>query len=135
MSNKSYNIVVSVICFLGVLLTFIILILLNVINNVNDYIASAVNFIIVLINLIFGVFIIKKTLRKNNKKFLFEFFGSMIIRVILLLIFVFVGITIFKLPVSSFIFSFFGFYLFGLVFELSFLSKFIKRNFQVESKV
>lgn len=133
MNKKSFNIIISVICLLGVVATIILLLTLDVIKSFNDFLASAVNLIIIFINLIFGVFIIRKTLKKENKKFLFEFFGSMIIRVIFLLIFVFVSLTIFKLPVSPFIFSFFGFYLFALVFELSYLSRYIKTNFKVEA--
>ncbi|MCX7834178.1 MAG: hypothetical protein N2490_08215 [Ignavibacteria bacterium] len=135
MSNKSFNIIISVICIFGVLSTFVLLISLDVINNLNDYIACSVNLVVVFLNLIFGLFIMKKTLRKDNKKFIFEFFGSMVLRVILLLVIIFAALTIFKLPVSPFIFSFFGFYLFALIFELSYLSKYIKANFQVETKL
>lgn len=135
MVNKFYYLFVSVFCLVGSFLTFILLLSLNVINNFYDYIALIVNLIVIFSNLIFGIFIIKKTLKKENKKFLFEFFGSMILRVIFLLIFVFIALTIMKFPVSSFIFSFFGFYLFSLVFELSFLSRYLKTIFKVESKV
>lgn len=134
MSNRNFNIILSIIFLGGIVSTFLLLILLNVVNNFNDVIASGVNFIIIFFNLLFGIFIIRKTLRKENKRFLLEFFGSMVIRVIFLLIFVFSSLAIFKLPLAPFIFSFFGYYLFALVFELSYLSKFIKTNFIIENK-
>jgi hypothetical protein len=90
----------------------------------------SLNTAIVMFNLWIGISIIKKSLRKENKKFLIQFFGSMISRLFFLLIYVLIALTLLQLPVSTFILSFFGFYFFGLIFEVNYLSVYTKLNFR-----
>lgn len=116
------------ICITGFFLTISLLHKMNLLTNSVDYLAMSLNFIIVFMNLWIGISLIKKSLNKENKKFLVQFFGSMIARLLFLLIYVLVALTIMKLPINSFIFSFFGFYFFGLIFEVNYLSIYTKLN-------
>ncbi len=128
--KRNFSITVLVICFLGFFLTVFLLWNTELLKGISDFYSMFLNLAVVLINLWIGIFIIKKSLRKENKKFLIQFFGSMIGRLFFLLVYVLVALTILKLPVSSFILSFFGFYFFGLIFEVNYLSVYTKLNFK-----
>jgi len=128
--KRNYSVTVLIICLSGFLLTIFLLWKMNLLINSSEYNAMFLNLFIVLLNLWIGIYIIKKSLKKENKKFLVQFFGSMIARLFLLLVYVLVALTIIKLPINSFIFSFFGFYFFGLIFEVNYLSVYTKINFR-----
>jgi hypothetical protein len=128
--KKNYSVTVLTICITGFLLTIFLLWKMTLLVNLSDYIAMFLNLFIVLINLWIGISIMKKSLKKENKKFLVQFFGSMIARLFLLLVYVLIALTVVKLPINSFIFSFFGFYFFGLIFEVNYLSVYTKINFK-----
>lgn len=128
--KRNYSVTVLTICIIGFLLTIFLLWKMSLLTNSNEYIAMFLNLFIVLLNLWIGIYIIKKSLKKENKKFLIQFFGSMITRLFLLLVYVLIALTIMKLPINSFIFSFFGFYFFGLIFEVNYLSVYTKINFR-----
>lgn len=112
----------------GFFLTIFLLRKMDLLTNSVEYLAMSLNLFIVLMNLLIGISIIKKSLNKENKKFLVQFFGSMIARLLFLLVYVLVALTVMKLPINSFIFSFFGFYFFGLIFEVNYLSIYTKLN-------
>lgn len=128
--KRNYSVTVLIICVAGFFLTIFLLLKLDLIINNADYYSLFFNLAVVLLNLWMGITIIKKSLRKDNKKFLLQFFGSMIGRLFFLLIYVLVALTLLRLPVSSFILSFFGFYFFGLIFEINYLSFYTKLNFK-----
>ena len=115
-------------CLAGFILTASMLWLYKLLENPNDIIAVITSFVVVITNFGIGILIIKKSLKKDNKQFLLQFFGSMTVRLFSTLIFVVIALVLIKFPVTSFIFSFFGFYLFALIFEISFLSRFSKKQ-------
>jgi len=126
--KKNYSLTVAIICLLGFFLTLFLLWKLELLSNNEDIYALMLNFITIPFNLFIGIFVIRKSLNNSNKKFLIQFFGSMIGRLFFLLAYIVVSLVVLKLPVSSFIFSFFGFYFFCLIFEISYLSSYIKIN-------
>jgi len=128
--KRNFSITVLIICISGFFLTVFLLWKLELLKEINDYYSMFLNTAVVLLNLWIGISIIKKSLRKENKKFLIQFFGSMIGRLFLLLFYVLFALTLLKLPISSFILSFFGFYFFGLIFEVNYLSVYTKLNFR-----
>lgn len=128
--KRNYSIIVLIICISGFFLTVFLLWKLELLKEKSDFYSMFLSLAVVILNLRVGISIIKKSLIKENKKFLIQFFGSMIGRLFFLLVYVIVALTILKLPVSSFILSFFGFYLFGLIFEVNYLSVYTKLNFK-----
>lgn len=128
--KKNYSVTVLIICVTGFLLTVYLLFELELLIEKGEFYSMFINLLVVLLNLWIGISIIKRSLKKENKKFLIQFFGSMIARLFILLIYVLVALTIMKLPINSFILSFFGFYFFGLIFEINYLSVYTKLNFR-----
>ncbi len=114
-------------CFLGFILTIYLLFYFKNINNFNDIISVILSFIVVSINLIVGISSFKKIFIADNKKFMVQFFGSMFIRMIFMLIYILITIALIKLPRVPLVFSFFGFYLFALIFEIYYLSVITKK--------
>jgi hypothetical protein len=109
-------------------LTALLLYLSNALKTPNEYTATVVNLIICITNLIAGLLIIEDAVKKSNKTFVIEFFGSMMVRMLMILIYVVLAVKLFGFPVVNFIFSFFGFYVFSLIFELNYLSKITKKE-------
>lgn len=126
--NKIFTPTITIVCILGFLLTVLMLWLYKQLDNLINIYSVLASFIAVITNFAVGIYVIKISFRKGNKQFLLQFFGSMMIRLIFTLIFVVIGAALIKFPLNPFIFSFFGFYLFSLIFEISFLARFTKNN-------
>lgn len=114
-------------CFLGFILTILLLMYFININDLTDIIAVVSSFIVVSVNLLIGISSFKKIFTVDNKKFMLQFFGSMFVRMMFMLIFVLISVALFKLPRVPLVFSFFGFYLFALIFEIYYLSVITKK--------
>lgn len=114
-------------CFLGFILTIYLLIFFKSIRSLIDIISVITSFIVVLINLFIGISSFKKIFVVDNKKFMVQFFGSMFIRMIFMLIYILVSVALIRLPRVPLVFSFFGFYLFALIFEIYYLSVITKK--------
>ncbi len=128
LKKKRYSNSILVFTICGYVLTALLLYLSNVLKTSNEYTATVVNLIICITNLIAGLLIIEDAVKKSNKTFVIEFFGSMMVRMVMILIYVVLAVKLFGFPVVNFIFSFFGFYVFSLIFELNYLSKITKKE-------
>jgi hypothetical protein len=117
----------ATISFLGFILTITLLIYFENLNSTNDIISVVSSFIVVSINLIIGISSFKRIFTGDNKKFMINFFGSMFIRMMFMLIFVLISVALIKFPRVPLVFSFFGFYLFALIFEIYYLSVITKK--------
>ena len=127
---KKKKIPISMIIFTacGFILTAVLLYIFGAMKTTIDYVTGIVNAVICLLNLITGILIINDAVKKSNKIFMLEFFGSMLLRMILILIYVVISIKLFGFPILNFIFSFFGFYIFSLIYELYYLSGITKKE-------
>jgi len=112
---------------LGFILTILLLIYFEHLNDTADVLSVLSSFLVVLLNLLTGISSFKKIFTGNNKNFMLHFFGSMFIRMMFMLIFVLVSIALIKFPRVPLVFSFFGFYLFALIFEIFYLSVITKK--------
>jgi|GEM_PF-4347142 hypothetical protein len=128
LKKKRYSNSILIFTVGGYVLTALLLYLSNALKTPNEYTATVVNLIICITNLIAGLLIIEDAVKKSNKTFVIEFFGSMMVRMLMILIYVVLAVKLFGFPVVNFIFSFFGFYVFSLIFELNYLSKITKKE-------
>ncbi|HEY5536941.1 MAG TPA: hypothetical protein VIL99_18650 [Ignavibacteria bacterium] len=82
--------------------------------------------ILSLANVLLGTKFIVKAIDKDNKRFFTILFGSMVVRLFVTLIFVLIGLLVFKLNEMFFVFSLFGFYFAFIAIEIIFLNCFSK---------
>ena len=128
LKKKNFSNSILYITISGYLLTVLLLYLSKILKTSDDYLTAVVSLIICLMNMIVGIFIIEDSVKRGNKTFMIEFFGSMIVRMMLILIYVVLALKLFGFHVVTFIFSFFGFYIFSLIFELNYLSRITRKE-------
>ena len=83
-------------------------------------------FFITTLNVVTGAWYLDRAMGKPNKEFLISVFGSMFVRMFLILLLTLVVVLGFQVEVSEFVFILFGFYVFYLILELKFLMDRIK---------
>jgi hypothetical protein len=113
-----------------VILSFISLLTVVLLNSFTQYKIEPISvfsgWILSLANVLFGTKYIVKVIDKDNKRFFIVLFGSMIVRLFVTLIFVLIGLLVFKLSELFFVFSLFGFYFAFIAIEIIFLNCFSK---------
>lgn len=124
--NYSYRKFVLLVIGVG-LISFLIFIVLNNIIEVRIQLDDVgLGLLINFLNVIIGTKIIVSSLYKPNKQFLLLSFGSMVLRLMVLIGVVLVVTLWFHNPKVEFIFSFLGFYFLFMIFEIVFFVKYQK---------
>lgn len=105
------------------------MLILIVLSILSVHISIAVMFTafsIATLNVVAGAWYLDRAMGKPNKDFLIMVFGSMFVRMFMILILTIIVVLGFKVEVSEFVFILFGFYVFYLILELKFLMDRIK---------
>lgn len=105
----------------GILSFVLLLIVFSIISFKVNLAVLFTAFVIATANVITGAWFIDKAMGKPNKTFLIMVFGSMFVRMFLILLITLTVVLGFGVDVSEFIFILFGFYVFYLILELKFL--------------
>jgi len=108
-----------------VILVFIIATLalyLSGVFNYSKFLSVSLSLIITTLNFLAGFLSAKISLSKNEKTFIKIVFGSMVIRLFLLLFIILIVLIFLDINRNSFIFSIFIFYIFYLLIEVFYLN-------------
>jgi len=115
-----------------VILSFISLLTVVLLNSFThskiELISVFSGWILSIANVLLGTKFIAKAIDKDNKRFFTVLFGSMVVRLFVTLIFVLIGLLIFKLNEMFFVFSLFGFYFAFIAIEIIYLNCISKIN-------
>lgn len=99
----------------------LILIVLSILSVQINIVVMFTAFSIATLNVVAGAWYIDRALVKPGKTFVTTVFGSMVIRIILILILIFAGIFLAGFNAVEFVFTVMGFYMFYLIIELKFI--------------
>jgi hypothetical protein len=91
-----------------------------------DVISVVAGWSISLLNILAGSYILIKNSDKSSRQFMNVVLGSMVIRIFIIAIMVFIGIQFVGFEEFSFIISLFIFYFIFLTLELKYISRFLK---------
>ena len=112
------SVLIAILVFIA---TILILYLSNVFNY-SQFISVLLALIITTLNFFAGYLSAKISLSKNEKTFIKIVFGSMVIRMFLMLIIILITLVFLDINRNSFIFSIFIFYIFYLLIEVFYLN-------------
>ena len=117
--------------FLSGLLLFLIFILINYfVVSINLEVSSIIfSWILCTLNVVIGTKYIMNSLDKDNNKFMISLFGSMVVRLFVVLGFVGIGLLLFGIKEVGFVISLFCFYFLFLIFELHYITNIKKKKF------
>ena len=90
--------------------------------NYSEFLSVSLSLIITTLNFLAGFLSAKISLSKNEKTFIKIVFGSMVIRLFLLLFIILIVLIFLDINRNSFIFSIFIFYIFYLLIEVFYLN-------------
>lgn len=90
--------------------------------NYSEFLSVSLSLIITTLNFLAGFLSAKISLSKNEKTFIKIVFGSMVIRLFLLLFIILIVLIFLDINRNSFIFSIFIFYVFYLLIEVFYLN-------------
>ncbi|MGB9696474.1 MAG: hypothetical protein ACP5P3_04030 [Ignavibacteria bacterium] len=126
--NYSYKKFVLLITGVGVISFIIFVVVRNFIEAGIQLGDVGLGLLINLVNVIIGTKIILSSLYKSNKQFLLISFGSMMVRLMVLMSIVLVVVLGFHNAKVEFIFSLLGFHFLFMIFEIGFFVKYQKTS-------
>ena len=116
--------------FLSGLLLFLIFLLIDYfVVSINFEISSIIfSWILCTLNVIVGTIYIMNSLDKGNNQFMISLFGSMVVRLFVVLGFIAIGLLLFDFEEAGFVISLFCFYFLFLIFELHYITNIKKKK-------
>jgi len=112
------------------LLLFLIFILIDYfVVSINLEISSIIfSWILCTLNVLVGTKYIMNSLDEGSNKFMISLFGSMVVRLFVVLGFIAIGLLLFDFEEAGFVISLFCFYFLFLIFELHYITNIKKKK-------
>jgi hypothetical protein len=126
--RKEFNKFLQQVVLTGIILLLGFFALRYFTDSSSSYLELALSWLVCTLNVAAGAWIILFGLSKNSQVFFSVVFGSMFVRILLILGFVLIGVLLADFETVTFVVSLFTFYFIFLVLELIFLSKISKRR-------
>jgi hypothetical protein len=108
-------------------LLFLSLLSINLLKIDIDASSIAAGWVISILNAVAGSYILVRNSNKETRQFFNVVLGSMVLRIFVIVIMVFIGIKFLGFEEFSFAISLFFFYFIFLALELKYISKFFKK--------